>query len=521
MRWPCRACCWRSAARCTLRRRIRRRPSCAVAMTPAAIASPGPATTDQALCCILRLRTGRRRAHSRPRRRFAVVRRRFRSMVAGSCSDGRSGARASASSGPAGRFARAAAPRLIFREARDLLNRIEHGSSHHETLPRLRRARRGRAFRHCRAGPGACVLRDPAGGPEHAPTRPSCACPTAATGQPTLKVRRPHSRGRRSTSSPMPKAGWALETRQGPALCAVVRAPESRHRGRTRDRLDGLARGRPFRRVRLPGADHGRGRGRHGLAISRSCRPAPTAPRHGPRSPAAGQDAHALKLPAPSGQDRGARRRAPQAVNVGRTSPSSSPGRGRRRPAPRWAAAICASPIRAGSRIGSSAAHSRSAGTGRAARDVPDRQRHAHEAGGGRARDQARRQTVELKPGGYHLMFVDLREGLKAGQIRQGHAGVREGRTVEVDGPGWERGPASAHWRCGRASAALSARRPAMILKRSLLLPLERLPGRGAHASRHAAAGLPDAPAGRRPRADRRAIRAHHAGRQAVHRARA
>ena len=28
--------------------------------------------------------------------------------------------------------------------------------------------------------------------------------------------------------------------------------------------------------------------------------------------------------------------------------------------------------------------------------------------------------TVELKPGGHHLMFLDLREGLKEGQVLRG-----------------------------------------------------------------------------------------------------
>ena len=37
-------------------------------------------------------------------------------------------------------------------------------------------------------------------------------------------------------------------------------------------------------------------------------------------------------------------------------------------------------------------------------------------------------ETVELKPGGYHVMFMDLKSGLKEGQTVEGHAGVRKGR---------------------------------------------------------------------------------------------
>ena len=37
-------------------------------------------------------------------------------------------------------------------------------------------------------------------------------------------------------------------------------------------------------------------------------------------------------------------------------------------------------------------------------------------------------QTVEFKPGSYHLMFVGLKAAVREGQARQGHAAIREGR---------------------------------------------------------------------------------------------
>ena len=37
-------------------------------------------------------------------------------------------------------------------------------------------------------------------------------------------------------------------------------------------------------------------------------------------------------------------------------------------------------------------------------------------------------QTVEFKPGSYHLMFVGITQPFGAGQAGEGHAGIREGR---------------------------------------------------------------------------------------------
>lgn len=42
-------------------------------------------------------------------------------------------------------------------------------------------------------------------------------------------------------------------------------------------------------------------------------------------------------------------------------------------------------------------------------------------------------QTVELKPGGHHLMFMQLREGLKAGQTVKGTLVFKNAGTVEVE----------------------------------------------------------------------------------------
>lgn len=42
-------------------------------------------------------------------------------------------------------------------------------------------------------------------------------------------------------------------------------------------------------------------------------------------------------------------------------------------------------------------------------------------------------QTVELKPGGHHLMFMQLREGLKAGQTVKGTLIFKNAGTVEVE----------------------------------------------------------------------------------------
>ena len=42
-------------------------------------------------------------------------------------------------------------------------------------------------------------------------------------------------------------------------------------------------------------------------------------------------------------------------------------------------------------------------------------------------------QTVELKPGGYHIMFMGLREGLKQGQPIKGTLVFEKAGTVEVE----------------------------------------------------------------------------------------
>jgi hypothetical protein len=40
--------------------------------------------------------------------------------------------------------------------------------------------------------------------------------------------------------------------------------------------------------------------------------------------------------------------------------------------------------------------------------------------------------SVELKPGGYHIMFMDLKDGLKAGQSVTGTLVFEKAGTVEV-----------------------------------------------------------------------------------------
>ena len=42
-------------------------------------------------------------------------------------------------------------------------------------------------------------------------------------------------------------------------------------------------------------------------------------------------------------------------------------------------------------------------------------------------------QTVELKPGGFHIMFTGLREGLKAGQTVKGTLMFEKAGSVEVE----------------------------------------------------------------------------------------
>ena len=42
-------------------------------------------------------------------------------------------------------------------------------------------------------------------------------------------------------------------------------------------------------------------------------------------------------------------------------------------------------------------------------------------------------QTIELKPGSYHLMFNGLREGLKQGRIIKGTLQFEEAGSIEVE----------------------------------------------------------------------------------------
>jgi periplasmic copper chaperone A len=42
-------------------------------------------------------------------------------------------------------------------------------------------------------------------------------------------------------------------------------------------------------------------------------------------------------------------------------------------------------------------------------------------------------QTVELRPGGYHVMFMELKEGLKAGQTIKGTLIFANAGTIEVE----------------------------------------------------------------------------------------
>jgi copper(I)-binding protein len=41
--------------------------------------------------------------------------------------------------------------------------------------------------------------------------------------------------------------------------------------------------------------------------------------------------------------------------------------------------------------------------------------------------------TVELKPGGFHLMFMDLKEPLKEGQSVKGTLSFEKAGTIEVE----------------------------------------------------------------------------------------
>jgi hypothetical protein len=58
-------------------------------------------------------------------------------------------------------------------------------------------------------------------------------------------------------------------------------------------------------------------------------------------------------------------------------------------------------------------------------------------------------QTVELKPGGFHLMFVDLRHGLKEGETLRGTLTFEKAGpvavTFKVGGIGAQSGPDHAH----------------------------------------------------------------------------
>jgi copper(I)-binding protein len=42
-------------------------------------------------------------------------------------------------------------------------------------------------------------------------------------------------------------------------------------------------------------------------------------------------------------------------------------------------------------------------------------------------------RTVELKPGGYHLMFLGLRDGLKEGQAVKGSLVFEKAGTIDVE----------------------------------------------------------------------------------------
>jgi copper(I)-binding protein len=42
-------------------------------------------------------------------------------------------------------------------------------------------------------------------------------------------------------------------------------------------------------------------------------------------------------------------------------------------------------------------------------------------------------QTVELKPGGYHVMFMDLKSGLKEGQTVKGTLVFEKAGKIEVE----------------------------------------------------------------------------------------
>jgi copper(I)-binding protein len=42
-------------------------------------------------------------------------------------------------------------------------------------------------------------------------------------------------------------------------------------------------------------------------------------------------------------------------------------------------------------------------------------------------------QTVELKPGGYHVMFLDLKSGLKEGQTVKGTLTFEKAGKVDVE----------------------------------------------------------------------------------------
>lgn len=56
-------------------------------------------------------------------------------------------------------------------------------------------------------------------------------------------------------------------------------------------------------------------------------------------------------------------------------------------------------------------------------------------------------ETVEFKPGGYHIMFMDLREGLKQGQTVKGTLRFEKAGSVEVEyrvGPVGGGGPPAA-----------------------------------------------------------------------------
>ena len=111
---------------------------------------------------------------------------------------------------------------------------------------------------------------------------------------------RAHPRRRRRGQADAQGRLDARHRRKRPTRKPYMISGEPVTAGSRRDRLVRLARGRAFRRIRVPGAHHGCGRGRFRTGISRSCRPAPHASEAWTEIAAPGQDSHALKMPAPT-----------------------------------------------------------------------------------------------------------------------------------------------------------------------------------------------------------------------------